>query len=159
MRIKPGRLRTASAVSVALSVVGLAACGAPVSPGSPGEPEATEAGSTLTIRFTPAPEADTKVWTLTCQPPGGSHPAPEAACTTLAELTESGDPFVQPPADEICPQIYGGPQQAKVEGEWRGASVSATYSRRNGCDMKRWDEMEPVIAPGRTPAASPTPTR
>lgn len=145
-----------AATSLAVSVAGLTACGAPAGPGQPGQPAATQAGSTLTVRFTPSPDASTKVWMLICQPPGGDHPAPEAACATLTELTDEGNPFDEPPKDRICTQIYGGPQKAKIEGQWRGDPVSGTYSRRNGCEIKTWEALEPVIAPGESATPDPT---
>ena len=144
----------ATIASLIATTAGLSACASPAGPKQPGEPVASQAGSTLTVRVTPSPDAPTKVWMLTCQPPGGTHPDPGAACATLTKLTHAGNPFAEPPKGQICTQIYGGPQTAKIEGEWRGKAVAADYSRRNGCAMKTWDELKPVLAPGAT--SSPT---
>lgn len=111
-------------------------------PGNHSSPR--EAQTRLTIRVTPTPDAQTHEWTLTCRPPGGSHPAPEAAC---AALREAGDPFKPVPPDVMCTQIYGGPQTAVIEGTWRGEHVRATYNRINGCEIQRWEAIKPVLQP------------
>ncbi|MQA86237.1 MAG: hypothetical protein GEV03_16785 [Streptosporangiales bacterium] len=137
---------TVTGVALAAAVVGLAACGGSTGPGQPGEPAAKQAGSTLEVRVKPSPDASAGSWTLTCQPPGGTHPAPETAC---AALRDAQDPFAAPSKQQICTQIYGGPQTASIEGEWSGKSVSADFSRKNGCEIKTWDALEPVFAPGK----------
>lgn len=98
----------------------------------------------MNIRVTPSPDAPVRTWTLTCQPPGGDHPSPQRACTALAEAEH---PFASPSPEEMCTQIYGGPQQATIEGEWRGRAVSAEFTRRNGCEIDTWDALEPVLMP------------
>jgi hypothetical protein len=88
--------------------------------------------------------ATPSVWELTCDPPGCTHPNPAAACQALAEAK---DPFATPPADEICAEIYGGPQRARIEGTWRGDPVQAEFSRSNGCEIARWDALRAVLQP------------
>jgi hypothetical protein len=78
-------------------------------------------------------------WTLTCDPAGGSHPHPADACGALARHAGAALPPVA--ADTACDQIYGGPQTATVTGTWRGAAVSASFSRTNGCEIARWDAL------------------
>lgn len=150
MTARPGKLLVVAVGS--LAVAGLTGCGGLAGQGQPDAPAATQAGSTLTVRFTPNPDASTRVWTLTCEPPGGDHPAAQEACATLVERTREGTPFASPSEGQICTQIYGGPQTAEIEGHWRGRPVSADYSRQNGCEIQTWDALQPVIAPG---AASP----
>jgi hypothetical protein len=43
------------------------------------------------------------------------------------------------PATVACTQIYGGPQTALVTGEFRGRRVRATFNRKNGCEIARWN--------------------
>jgi Subtilisin inhibitor-like len=75
-----------------------------------------------------------RTWTLTCDPPGGSLPKPEAACSRLTRKA------LRPlPRDLICTQIYGGPQKARVTGRVDGQPVDARFSRTNGCEIHRWD--------------------
>lgn len=76
-------------------------------------------------------------WHLTCQPPGGDHPNPAAACAAL----EAGGAHYLPEVskDLACTEIYGAPETARVTGTWRGGPVSATLSRTDGCQIARWN--------------------
>jgi hypothetical protein len=84
-------------------------------------------------------------WTLTCDPPAGSHPDPEAACRALAEHGATALPPV--PDDQPCTMIYGGPQTARVTGSWNGAAVDSTLSRTNGCEIARWRALRGLLPP------------
>ena len=75
-------------------------------------------------------------WTLRCAPAGGTLPNRASAC---AKLTRLRNPFAPAPPDVACAQIYGGPQTALVTGTFRGRTVQATFNRRNGCEVARWD--------------------
>lgn len=77
-------------------------------------------------------------YTLTCAPLGGTLPHAAAACRRLAGLKA---PFAPTPKAVACSQIYGGPQIATVTGTFRGGSVRATFSRRNGCEIERWNRV------------------
>jgi hypothetical protein len=44
-----------------------------------------------------------------------------------------------------CTDIYGGPQTATVTGTLRGKAVSARFSRRNGCEVSRWQLALPLL--------------
>ena len=81
-------------------------------------------------------------WTLTCDPPGGTHPSPAPACAALAANEEALEPV---PADRLCTQIFGGPQVATVEGVYRGRPVSTSFNRVNGCEIERWNRLAPVF--------------
>jgi hypothetical protein len=85
----------------------------------------------------------TDSWKLTCDPAGGTHPDPEAACAALAAKGASALPPV--PEDRMCTQIFGGPQTARITGTWRGEPVNATFSRTNGCEISRWTALEAVL--------------
>lgn len=107
----------------------------------------------LTVSVKGAPTAPAKTWKLTCGPVGGDHPKAGAACASLdAAKKQSKDPFAPTPKNQMCTQIYGGPQVATVKGTWQGKTVDATFSRKNGCELKRWTDLSPVfgnVPPGR----------
>ena len=84
----------------------------------------------------------TQTWTLTCDPPGGDHPAPAAACGALAGVR---DPFAPLPADVVCTEVYGGPQTARITGTYRGARVDLALSRTDGCRIAQWDRLGPLL--------------
>jgi hypothetical protein len=77
-------------------------------------------------------------WTLRCGPAGGTHPNPARACARLASISA---PFRPVPADAICTQVYGGPQEALVTGTYRGRRVNARFNRVNGCEIARWNRV------------------
>ena len=103
------------------------------------------AGGELTITVLHDPQAPSVTWTLTCDPPGGTHPDAEAACAALATVPT---PFAPVPAGMMCAQMYGGPQTATVTGTWRGQRVDASYRRTDGCEIARWRKLGAVLSPG-----------
>jgi Subtilisin inhibitor-like len=78
---------------------------------------------------------DARVWTLRCDPPGGTFPDPEEACEGLDDVAQ---PFAETPLEAICTEQYGGPQEASVQGVYRDESVSTRFDRTNGCEIARW---------------------
>jgi hypothetical protein len=86
-----------------------------------------------------------RTYSLTCDPTGGDHPDPAAACRALDELD---DPFAPVPADQACTEIYGGPQTAVVTGTFRGQAVEAEFDRTNGCQIGRWDAHVALLVEG-----------
>jgi len=103
-------------------------------------PPATTA---LTVQVDLGDGADPQRWTLDChQLPDSTHPDAEAACTALQALD---DPFAPLPADQVCTQQYGGPEEARVGGAWRGAKVDLEIRRSNGCDIAQWDSLVPLL--------------
>jgi hypothetical protein len=114
----------------------------------PGTPAQTD----LTVSVKAAQTAAATTWKLTCDPVGGDHPDARAACASLdAAKKRSKDPFAPTPTNQMCTQIYGGPQVATVKGTWQGKQVNSTFSRKNGCEIKRWSDIGPIfgkIPPG-----------
>jgi hypothetical protein len=85
------------------------------------------------------------VWTLRCNPAGGTLERPLRACERLAS---GGRQLLAPvKAGEICTQIYGGPQVALVTGMLDGRRVWARFQRRNGCEIARWNRLSPWLLP------------
>ena len=109
-------------------------------------PSATE-GTDLTIVVDDGTGATT-TWTLTCDPPGGTHPNAAKACQILAAHGETALPRV--PKNKACTQVYGGPEKATVTGTWQGKRVLSTFSRTDGCQISRWDLLHGLLPPGGT---------
>lgn len=84
------------------------------------------------------PPGPAKAWTLRCKPAGGTLPGAPSACRRLLALES---PFAPTPPDTACAQIYGGPQVALVRGTLRGKAVKATFTRRDGCEITRWNRV------------------
>jgi hypothetical protein len=82
-------------------------------------------------------------WRLTCDPEGGNHPDPAAACAALARSGATALPAVSP--GKMCTQIFGGPQTALVTGTWRGQEWNSRLGRSDGCQIARWDALEGLV--------------
>jgi hypothetical protein len=87
-------------------------------------------------------------WTLTCDPAGGTHPDPAAACRALQAHGATALPPVR--KDVGCTQVYGGAQKATITGTWRGERVHSSFSRINGCEISRWNALRGLLPPGGT---------
>jgi hypothetical protein len=110
--------------------------------GATGSAAATEL--TITVRESVAAEPVT--YTLTCDPVGGDHPDPAAACAALeAARTAALNPLDPVPPTMACTEIYGGEQTAVIEGTLEGEPVRTELSRVNGCEIARWDSLVPVV--------------
>ena len=84
-------------------------------------------------------------WTLRCDPASGSLARPARACTRLAA---GGVKLFAPlRKDMVCTEIYGGPQRARVVGTVDGKRVWATFTRRDGCEIDRWQRISPWLVP------------
>jgi hypothetical protein len=85
-----------------------------------------------------------KAYTLTCAPVGGTLPRRASAC---AKLMRAERPFAPTPKGMACTMIYGGPQEAIVTGRFRGKPVRAHFSRKDGCELDRWNRVQ-FLFPG-----------
>jgi hypothetical protein len=84
-------------------------------------------------------------WTLRCDPASGSLARPARACTRLAA---GGVKLFAPlRKDMVCTELYGGPQRARVVGTVDGKRVWATFTRRDGCEIDRWQRISPWLVP------------
>ncbi|MFJ8753687.1 SSI family serine proteinase inhibitor [Streptomyces sp. NPDC102441] len=109
----------------------------------------TETRLTVTVSDSGNPTAD-GVFELECGPAGGSHPEAQRACDLLDEAVEAGDnPFVATDRNAMCTQQAGGPAAARVQGTWQGEDVDARFSRANGCEISRWNNLVPVLPSAR----------
>jgi hypothetical protein len=120
------------------------------------EPSDQTPGET-TVRDTPSSATELTIvvndgsgkkstWRLTCNPPGGTHPDPEAACRVLEANGAAALPPV--PKDKACTQIYGGPETATITGTWQGNRVISRFARNDGCQISRWKLMEGLLPRG-----------
>jgi len=85
---------------------------------------------------------DNAVWTLDCNPLGGTHPNRTRACAFLDGLP---DAFSTKPTGLMCTMIYSGPEQAHVVGTWKGTAVDANFARNDGCATAKWAEYLPLF--------------
>lgn len=83
----------------------------------------------LSLTYPAASTSGTRMVTLTCDPPGGTHPRAAAAC---ADLRRHGGNPVHKPADQVCVMIYA-PVVATAEGRWNGAAVRFRGEFPNDC--------------------------
>ena len=135
----------------ALALLGgqlLAGCGSGDDSASVGD-EISIAQTDLEISVWPEGKdaGDPERYTLTCPEPSGTHPDPVAACQAMAQLNAAD--FEPVPPDAICTEIYGGPQQARLEGTFAGGQdvipVALDLSRQNGCQIDLWDRFAAIV--------------
>jgi hypothetical protein len=133
---------SASVAALAASVpVSASASPLPLSPPLLSAPDALS----VTVSESGHERTDGK-YDLACGPTGGTHPSAQAACDRLEQLAREGkDPFAPVPEDQMCTQQMGGPATAHITGTWQGKRVDATFSQTNGCEISRWQTMEPVL--------------
>ena len=116
--------------------------GSPGGAASPTSPAAAGSEGSLVITVRADAGATPVRWTLTCDPPRGTHPDAAAACAALGRVK---DPFAPVPRGVMCPMIVGGPQTATITGTWDGEPVDAAFSKRDGCQTGRWNNIGPVF--------------
>jgi hypothetical protein len=113
------------------------ACGSTPAPAS--SPTAS-AKVSLDIRVTGG-SGGAANWTLRCDPAGGSHPSPAAACKVLLRAK---DPFAPVPRGIMCPMIVAGTREAKVTGIYFGRHIDTTFSQ-GGCQEARWTKIGQIF--------------
>jgi Subtilisin inhibitor-like len=88
-----------------------------------------------------SPTSTTTVYTLRCEPPGGTTPDPVAAC---ARLLTGPSLFAPRPAHLLCPMIMESAARASVTGTYFGKQVHVTIVE-GGCDLSRWAKLKRVF--------------
>ena len=132
-------MRTLSPMRGVLVVLGLSLAVASVAVAGSAVAAAAKTELRITIWPRGKDEPNRKqTWTLRCNPTGGSLPKAVLACRQLARVPR---PFRPVAPDAVCTRIYGGPTVAQVRGTLRGRRVSATFSRKDGCEIARWDRV------------------
>lgn len=143
---RPARVLAGVALALALPLA-VAACGSQQGGGSSaGGGTTAKAATQLTIEVKESRDAEPQRFTLTCgdtgAQAGGNHPSPAQACKALEQAKE---PFAPVPQDMVCTEIFGGDQTATIKGTWQDQQVDASYSRKNGCEIARWDAIAKVF--------------
>jgi hypothetical protein len=112
--------------------------GSPQTSTSPAAPKVS-----LSITVSSAPGSPAQHWTLTCDPVGGTHPDPAAACASLLRVKGPFVPQKQTKGLE-CPMILASSKEATIQGTYFGQPVNTTI-RDGGCQLSRWAELGQVI--------------
>ncbi len=137
------RLTTRTCLAGVAASALLVGCGPDEGTSAATGPDAGVASTEVTVTVV---AGETSTVTLTCDPPGGDHPDPEAACTSLVDaMSADPNPLDPVPPEQLCTEIYGGDQTAVVEGTVTGEPVRAELSRVNGCEIARWDALVPLL--------------
>jgi hypothetical protein len=141
-----------------VTLMALTGCAASTAAGpSPGSPSTSTTGSLpandLLVEIHRDGSTPTESYRLTCgSSASGNHPAGPAACAHLLALAH---PFAPIRADQMCSQIYGGPQTAHITGRWKGAAVDLRVSRVDGCRVEQWNSLGPLL-PGPVGVSPPS---
>ena len=134
--------RILTACLVVSSCLTLTACGS--------SPAKDSMDADLTIEIRPDGTTIGQTYRLVClegQPAEGTdHPRAAASCEVL--LNHGEQLRALPRKDQICTEIYGGPQEATITGTFNGDPVIKQLSRTNGCEIREWNLFEPLVGPG-----------
>ena len=137
----PARTGLRSVLIAALCAATATACGSGHSAGGGAAAAAAHpARVSLVIQVT-GTGAKAERWTLRCDPDGGTHPDPQAACDALLHARS---PFAALPPHEMCPMIPAGTKIATVQGTWFGKHVDSSFNR-SGCGLPRWDKVGQIF--------------
>jgi hypothetical protein len=146
MGMKPDMLRVRAGARclliAAVCAAAATACGSTPAPSGAAAPSSTPAPKvSLDITVSSTPGAPTKHWTLRCDPAGGTHPDPSAAC---AVLLKAKNPFAPLPKGIMCPMIRVGTKTAIIEGTYFGKHVDLRLSE-GGCWLARWGQIGQIF--------------
>lgn len=112
---------------------------APAGPGASSRAApASKVAVTITIRIGHGVPRSS---TLRCQPAGGTHPDPAAACRALLAVK---DPFAPQRHRLVCPMIMANAEQATISGIWFGHKVHRIVID-GGCDIGLWTALHTVF--------------
>jgi Subtilisin inhibitor-like len=138
------------AVTAAATACGSVAAGSGSAAGAGSMAGSGSAGGTATasapkvsldITVTGKPGAKPKHWTLRCDPAGGTHPDPAAACRVLLAAKS---PFAPVARHVMCPMIMVGTKTATVKGTWFGTKVDSVLVD-GGCTLGRWAKIGQIF--------------
>jgi hypothetical protein len=123
-----------------LTLAALIAAGALALTGCGGDDDPPAAATTGATRLTVTEyDGDRVVRTTELACDGG-----DVACAEVVALL----PRLRPEPDEICTQIYGGPERIVVTGTVDGDPVRAEVTRQNGCEIARYELLAEALAAG-----------
>jgi hypothetical protein len=116
-----------------------------------GAPSVAASGGDTALTISVWPDerrAEVHRYSLRCEPAGGTLPGAAAACARLAAGGTAL--FAPPPKEQVCIEIYGGPQRAIVKGTVAGRRIWVSLRRRDGCEVERWRKLA-FLLPRSTP--------
>ncbi len=124
-----------------LVTVAVAACGSGSDDMTDGEGY-PEASIEVTIEH---PEAEAVSYRVTCDGDlatvDGIDLDGDTACAALADSGVRSRLLDEPSQDQVCTEIYGGPDVATITGSIEGQSVDTQVDRANGCGISDWDDL------------------
>jgi len=74
----------------------------------------------------------------------------ESACTALADADVRTRLIDGAPVDQVCTEIYGGPDIATIVGTYDSNTVNTTVDRGNGCGIDDWGRLFGGVLPRAT---------
>ncbi|MFE3765301.1 subtilase-type protease inhibitor [Streptomyces sp. NPDC059104] len=137
MRSITRSLGLASGAMALTALTALAGTGA--ADAAPSGAQSMYAPSALVVSVTAGPDAARgtvlRAVTLVCAPrPGGTHPAPAAACSELKANGPALDVLTAPRANVRCTREWD-PVTVTADGVWQGRRLSYTYTFANPCGL------------------------
>ncbi|MBF6175933.1 subtilase-type protease inhibitor [Nocardia blacklockiae] len=96
-----------------------------------------EPGSRLTLSVAPGDQSapPQRTVTLDCQPAGGTHPDPQAACAQLTERGGDLDAVAAGDEHRMCTMIWD-PVTVRVTGTWESRPVDYQHTFANTCALE-----------------------
>lgn len=127
---------TSHLIAAVVLCLGVAGCGS----AADDTPGSQSPGTRLELTVWPKGEGNgpPRATTLTCD-----GPASDAGCAVIA--AEGASLFEPTPGNMACTELYGGPQEARVTGSVDGRAVDARFSRKDGCEIARWDAIASFV--------------
>jgi hypothetical protein len=124
----------AASLAALLAVVAASGCGE--TERLPPPPAASHDRVALEVSFDRDGDGPAEQLTTRLQCPSPQH---EEACRRALRLPPSA--FDPVPGDVACTEIYGGPQQGRIEGTIGRRRVEGVFTRANGCQIARYDRV------------------
>lgn len=92
-------------------------------------------------------DADPVETTYACDVDGDSLTSGDGADAACAALLDSQQWLREgPPADQVCTEIFAGPETAELEGEFAdGTTFERELDRADGCGADRWERLAPAL--------------
>ena len=105
------------------------------------------------------PDRDDVSYTISCLGDTATITPAVDGLSDVAACEQLADPAVQtllvdgPPADRVCTEIYGGPDEARFVGSIDDQPVDTLIVRNNGCGISDWDDTLSAVLPTAVGAA------
>ncbi len=142
------RQRVLQCTTAAIGALIVAGCGSTAAPsasaGSHHHDATATSASKVDLHFTITNGTTGPVthWTLQCNPPGGTHPHPAAACRTLLAVK---NPFGDQNSVKImCPMILASARRVVITGSYDGHKVDEQLVD-GGCDFSHWAKLRKLF--------------